>query len=63
MEPRPQDDCKTGFVDWSILTLKHWGEDPVGEWKFEIFDTVSFTSGVDTVVGLFINLLELVPPR
>ncbi|XP_008475999.1 neuroendocrine convertase 1-like isoform X2 [Diaphorina citri] len=39
MEPRPQDDCKTGFVDWSILTLKHWGEDPVGEWKFEIFDT------------------------
>lgn len=41
MVPRPEDDCKTGFVNWPILTLKHWGESPLGEWKFEVIDTVS----------------------
>uniref|UniRef100_V5EQD1 P/Homo B domain-containing protein n=1 Tax=Kalmanozyma brasiliensis (strain GHG001) TaxID=1365824 RepID=V5EQD1_KALBG len=35
---RRYDDAKTGFPGWSFMTLKHWDESPVGEWKLRVFD-------------------------
>jgi subtilisin-like proprotein convertase family protein len=36
--PRRYDDARTGFVGWGFMSLKHWGEDPVGTWTMEVFD-------------------------
>lgn len=35
---RRYDDAMTGFPGWSFMTLKHWDEDPIGEWKLRVFD-------------------------
>ncbi|KAJ9479327.1 Kexin [Pseudozyma hubeiensis] len=35
---RRYDDADTGFPGWSFMTLKHWDESPVGEWKLRVFD-------------------------
>lgn len=35
---RRYDDATTGFPGWSFMTLKHWDESPVGEWKLRVFD-------------------------
>ncbi|SNX83864.1 probable KEX2 - endoproteinase of late golgi compartment [Melanopsichium pennsylvanicum] len=35
---RRYDDAMTGFPGWSFMTLKHWDEDAVGEWKLRVFD-------------------------
>ncbi|KAK0564317.1 pheromone processing endoprotease [Tilletia horrida] len=36
--PRRYDENTGGFPGWSFMTLKHWDEDPRGEWKLEVFD-------------------------
>lgn len=36
--PRRYDDATTGFPGWGFMTLKHWDEDPVGDWTIEVFD-------------------------
>lgn len=35
---RRYDDAVTGFPGWSFMTLKHWDESPIGEWKLRVFD-------------------------
>ncbi|CDS01358.1 probable KEX2-endoproteinase of late golgi compartment [Sporisorium scitamineum] len=35
---RRYDDATTGFPGWSFMTLKHWDESPLGEWKLRVFD-------------------------
>ena len=35
---RRYDDATTGFPGWSFMTLKHWDESPIGEWKLRVFD-------------------------
>ncbi|PWN50622.1 hypothetical protein IE53DRAFT_379599 [Violaceomyces palustris] len=35
---RRYDDATTGFPGWSFMTLKHWDESPIGEWKVRVFD-------------------------
>ncbi|SPO23613.1 probable KEX2 - endoproteinase of late golgi compartment [Ustilago trichophora] len=35
---RRYDDAMTGFPGWSFMTLKHWDESPIGEWKLRVFD-------------------------
>ncbi|KAI5696549.1 hypothetical protein M8J75_014340 [Diaphorina citri] len=61
MVPRPEDDCKTGFVNWPILTLKHWGESPLGEWKFEVIDTKENKGGKVVSVKLTVYGTKTAP--
>ncbi|KAI5722981.1 hypothetical protein M8J76_016460 [Diaphorina citri] len=61
MVPRPEDDCKTGFVNWPILTLKHWGESPLGEWKFEVIDTKDNKGGKVVSVKLTVYGTKTAP--
>jgi kexin len=35
---REYDEADTGFPGWRFMTLKHWGENPVGEWTLRVFD-------------------------
>ncbi|KAF9564566.1 pheromone processing endoprotease [Mortierella alpina] len=32
------DTATTGFVDWTFMTVKHWEEDPIGDWTLTIRD-------------------------
>ncbi|KDN53064.1 hypothetical protein K437DRAFT_253388 [Tilletiaria anomala UBC 951] len=36
--PRRFDGAKTGFPGWGFMTLKHWDENPIGQWKIQVFD-------------------------
>uniref|UniRef100_A0A8D8SYB9 Neuroendocrine convertase 1 n=1 Tax=Cacopsylla melanoneura TaxID=428564 RepID=A0A8D8SYB9_9HEMI len=58
MRPRPDDDAKNGFADWTMLTLKHWGESPVGEWTFEIIAS-KYNSFLDMFKGGQVKALKL----
>lgn len=35
---RPHDNSKDGFANWTFSSVKHWEENPVGEWKLIIVD-------------------------
>ncbi|KAF9135173.1 pheromone processing endoprotease, partial [Mortierella sp. 14UC] len=35
---RRHDAEKTGFPNWTFMTVKHWDEDPVGEWTLTVRD-------------------------
>ncbi|ORY81896.1 peptidase S8/S53 domain-containing protein [Protomyces lactucae-debilis] len=35
---RSRDVADTGFVDWTFMTVKHWGEDGVGNWQLVVGD-------------------------
>ncbi|KAG8907408.1 pheromone processing endoprotease [Tulasnella sp. 403] len=35
---RAYDEDKTGFPGWTFMTLKHWGENPVGKWTIHVSD-------------------------
>ncbi|KAJ5574782.1 hypothetical protein VI817_005359 [Penicillium citrinum] len=37
---RRNDDEKVGYVDWTFMSVAHWGESPVGEWTVIVKDTV-----------------------
>lgn len=36
--PRQFDKSDAGLKDWTFMTVKHWEEDPVGEWTLRIID-------------------------
>ncbi|KAI8647352.1 peptidase S8/S53 domain-containing protein [Parasitella parasitica] len=36
--PRQFDKSTEGLKDWTFMTVKHWEEDPVGEWTLRIVD-------------------------
>ncbi|KAJ1908805.1 pheromone processing endoprotease [Tieghemiomyces parasiticus] len=36
--PRPLDRSKVGFQQWTFMTVKHWDEDPVGQWTLKVID-------------------------
>lgn len=36
--PRQFDDASTGFPGWVFMSVKHWGEDPVGAWTLRVLD-------------------------
>ncbi|KAJ1969194.1 pheromone processing endoprotease [Dispira parvispora] len=36
--PRPRDQSKQGFQAWTFMSVKHWDENPVGEWTLRVFD-------------------------
>ncbi|KAL4077277.1 peptidase S8/S53 domain-containing protein [Scleroderma yunnanense] len=36
--PRAQDVDTTGFRGWRFMSIKHWGENPLGEWTIRVSD-------------------------
>ncbi|KAF8643819.1 hypothetical protein AX16_008837 [Volvariella volvacea WC 439] len=36
--PRVADSADTGYPGWTFMTVKHWGENPVGTWTLHIND-------------------------
>ncbi|EGW32317.1 uncharacterized protein SPAPADRAFT_50884 [Spathaspora passalidarum NRRL Y-27907] len=49
---RKLDDASTGFRDWTFMSVAHWGESGVGEWKVEVFGEADITF-VDWQLRLF----------
>ncbi|KAJ3194119.1 pheromone processing endoprotease, partial [Irineochytrium annulatum] len=35
---RPYDGDTNGFRNWTFMSVKHWDEDPLGEWKLIVWD-------------------------
>ncbi|KAL1944799.1 hypothetical protein VTO73DRAFT_3229 [Trametes versicolor] len=35
---RNSDNAKTGYPGWTFMTVKHWDEDPLGEWTIRVSD-------------------------
>lgn len=35
---RRHDDSSDGFVEWTLMTVKHWGESGVGQWRLVVGD-------------------------
>ncbi|KAI0636603.1 peptidase S8/S53 domain-containing protein [Trametes polyzona] len=35
---RNSDNAKTGYPGWTFMTVKHWDEDPLGEWTIRVND-------------------------
>ncbi|KAI9257315.1 peptidase S8/S53 domain-containing protein [Phascolomyces articulosus] len=48
--PRKFDTSSEGFVDWTFMTVKHWEEDPIGNWTLRIIDAKN-----PQFTGKFIN--------
>ncbi|KAJ7085743.1 peptidase S8/S53 domain-containing protein [Mycena belliarum] len=38
---RSGDTAKTGYPGWMFMTVKHWGENPVGDWTIKVSDQKS----------------------
>ncbi|KAI6045559.1 kex protein [Pisolithus marmoratus] len=36
--PRSQDFDTTGFRGWRFMSIKHWGENPLGQWHIKVSD-------------------------
>ncbi|KAJ5086763.1 hypothetical protein NUU61_008070 [Penicillium alfredii] len=36
---RDEDNANAGYVDWTFMSVAHWGETPVGEWTVIVKDT------------------------
>ncbi|KAH6912118.1 kex protein [Coprinopsis sp. MPI-PUGE-AT-0042] len=48
--PRERDDAVTGFPGWTFMSVKHWGENPVGTWTIKVSDQQS-----ETETGAFLG--------
>ncbi|TFK35484.1 peptidase S8/S53 domain-containing protein [Crucibulum laeve] len=35
---REKDEAETGFPGWKFMSVKHWGDSPVGEWTIRVYD-------------------------
>ncbi|KAI9313429.1 peptidase S8/S53 domain-containing protein [Dichotomocladium elegans] len=35
---RPLDESKDGIRDWKFMSVKHWQEDPIGDWTLLVYD-------------------------
>ncbi|MBL8821153.1 MAG: tandem-95 repeat protein [Planctomycetia bacterium] len=45
VEPRPSDSIDD-LSNWKFMTVRNWGESPVGTWTLQIIDTVGLDEGV-----------------
>ncbi|EGO21116.1 hypothetical protein SERLADRAFT_475854, partial [Serpula lacrymans var. lacrymans S7.9] len=36
--PRKSDHSRTGYPGWRFMSVKHWGENPVGDWTIRVSD-------------------------
>ncbi|KAH8827302.1 peptidase S8/S53 domain-containing protein [Flagelloscypha sp. PMI_526] len=37
-EPRSMDIATSGFPGWTFMSVKHWGENPIGDWTVRVWD-------------------------
>ncbi|PFH54267.1 hypothetical protein AMATHDRAFT_135595 [Amanita thiersii Skay4041] len=49
--PRVGDTATTGFPGWTFMTVKHWGENPVGNWKIRVSDKENYAEHNGTFLG------------
>ncbi|KAI8096740.1 subtilase [Halteromyces radiatus] len=62
--PRKYDISTEGLIDWTFMTVKHWEEEPVGDWTLRIIDwrnpkfTGSFTNWTLTLWGEMVEEME-----
>ncbi|KAI0672841.1 peptidase S8/S53 domain-containing protein [Trametes maxima] len=47
---RGSDNANTGYPGWTFMTVKHWDENPVGEWTIRVSD-----QGKETEAGVFLG--------
>ncbi|KAI9005330.1 peptidase S8/S53 domain-containing protein [Gaertneriomyces semiglobifer] len=47
---RPSDRSSAGFVNWTMMTVKHWDEHPVGNWTLVVKDAAN-----NLYTGEFLN--------
>ncbi|TFK29176.1 hypothetical protein FA15DRAFT_700441 [Coprinopsis marcescibilis] len=47
---RERDRAPNGFPGWTFMSVKHWGEDPVGDWTIRVWD-----QGSDSDSGAFLG--------
>ncbi|KAJ7721572.1 peptidase S8/S53 domain-containing protein [Mycena maculata] len=40
---RTGDNANTGYPGWTFMSVKHWGENPVGDWTIKVSDQSSAT--------------------
>lgn len=40
-KPRIHDRDSSGLTEWTMMSVKHWGESAVGEWKLKIIDNLN----------------------
>ncbi|KAF9428497.1 pheromone processing endoprotease [Podila epigama] len=40
-EVRPQDDSSEGFNNWTFMSVKHWEENPIGQWTLTVYDRIN----------------------
>ncbi|KAF7295501.1 PHOMO B domain-containing protein [Mycena indigotica] len=74
-EPRHGDRATTGFPGWTFMSVKHWGEDPVGQWMITVsdlanpehngtflgWDMVFWGSTIDEKKAVLYELVDLEP--
>ncbi|CCA68478.1 probable KEX2-endoproteinase of late golgi compartment [Serendipita indica DSM 11827] len=42
---RPGDHADTGYPGWTFMTVKHWDENPIGQWTLHVFDQGNSEAG------------------
>lgn len=55
---RPRDKSKEGFDPWTFMTIRNWGESPLGKWTLQIHDSrygQFDSSGVPFAAGYMYN--------
>jgi len=43
---RKHDDANTGFPGWRFMSIKHWGENPIGNWTIQVSDLNNNNTGL-----------------
>ncbi|CAH2351364.1 kexin [[Candida] railenensis] len=43
---RPVDNSNAGFKDWTFMSVAHWGESGIGDWKVEVFTSTPGTGSI-----------------
>lgn len=44
-EPRRRDDSDAGFKNWTFMSVAHWGESGVGDWKLRVINDEVISRG------------------
>jgi len=57
-------DSTPDFQNWKFMTVRNWGESPVGQWQLQIIDTAGFDVGTLNTFQLnFFGQLLPTPPQ
>ncbi|TFK76259.1 hypothetical protein BDN72DRAFT_954035 [Pluteus cervinus] len=49
--PRSRDSAKTGYPGWTFMSVKHWGENPIGEWTIHVSDQKNHAKHNGSFIG------------